>query len=160
MIGKTQDLMSAAVVFSAVDSASRGATEAKQQQVSSDVASSQQATPPPTMDAPVKAGGEGQKLGADNQGEDVRRAQQQAQQQAQDKMDEKSVDLMTKELNELMDKIDCNLAFKYNKDVDVMTVKMIDKETKEVIKEFPPEEMVKSMVKTKEWIGAFLDEHA
>ena len=69
MIGKTQDLMSAAVVFSAVDSASRGATEAKQQQVSSDVASSQQATPPPTMDAPVKAGGEGQKLGADNQGE-------------------------------------------------------------------------------------------
>ena len=112
------------------------------------------------MDAPVKAGGEGQKLGADNQGEDVRRAQQQAQQQAQDKMDEKSVDLMTKELNELMDKIDCNLAFKYNKDVDVMTVKMIDKETKEVIKEFPPEEMVKSMVKTKEWIGAFLDEHA
>jgi len=158
MIGKTQDLMSAAVVFSAVDSASRGATEAKQQQVSSDVASSQQATPPPTMDAPVKAGGESQQLGANNQGEDVRRAQQQAQEQA--KMDEKSVDLMTKELNELMDKIDCNLAFKYNKDVDVMTVKMIDKETKEVIKEFPPEEMVKSMVKTKEWIGAFLDEHA
>ena len=158
MIGKTQDLMSAAVVFSAVDSASRGATEAKQQQVSSDVASSQQATPPPTMDAPVKAGGENQQLGANNQGEDVRRAQQQAQEQA--KMDEKSVDLMTKELNELMDKIDCNLAFKYNKDVDVMTVKMIDKETKEVLKEFPPEEMVKSMVKTKEWIGAFLDEHA
>ncbi|MBR5909247.1 MAG: flagellar protein FlaG [Schwartzia sp.] len=158
MIGKTQDLMSAAVVFSAVDSASRGATEAKQQQVSSDVASSQQATPPPTMDAPVKAGGESQQLGANNQGEDVRRAQQQAQEQA--KMDEKSVDLMTKELNELMDKIDCNLAFKYNKDVDVMTVKMIDKETKEVLKEFPPEEMVKSMVKTKEWIGAFLDEHA
>ena len=63
-------------------------------------------------------------------------------------------------VNELMDKIDCNLAFKYNKDVDVMTVKMIDKETKEVLKEFPPEEMVKSMVKTKEWIGAFLDEHA
>ena len=158
MIGKTQDLMSAAVVFSAVDSASRGATEAKQQQVSSDVASSQQATPPPTMDAPVKAGGESQQLGANNQGEDVRRAQQQAQEQA--KMDEKSVDLMTKELNELMDKIDCNLAFKYNKEVDVMTVKMIDKETKEVLKAFPPEELVKSMVKTKEWIGAFLDEHA
>ena len=158
MIGKTQDLMSAAVVFSAVDSASRGATEAKQQQVSSDVASGQQATPPPTMDAPVKAGGESRQLGADNQGEEVRRAQEQAQQQ--DKMDEKSVDLMTKELNELMDKIDCNLAFKYNKEVDVMTVKMIDKETKEVLKEFPPEEMVKSMVKTKEWIGAFLDEHA
>ena len=158
MIGKTQDLVSAAVVFSAVDSASRGATEAKQQ-AAPDAASGQPVAPPPTTDASVKSGGEGQKLGADNQGEDIRRAQQ-VQQQAEEKMDEKSVDLMTKELNELMNKIDCNLAFKYNKEVDVMTVKMIDKETKEVLKEFPPEEMVKSMVKTKEWIGAFLDEHA
>lgn len=157
MIGKVQDLVSAAVVFSAADSASRGATE-KQQQTAPEV-SSQPATPPTTTDAPVQAGGDSRKLGAEDQNADVRRAQKQAEDQQQ-KMDEKSVDLMTKELNELMDKIDCNLAFKYNKDVDVMTVKMIDKETKEVLKEFPPEEMVKSMVKTKEWIGAFLDEHA
>ena len=158
MIGKTQDLMSAAVVFSAVDTASRGATETKQQ-TSPDAASSQPVAPPPTTDAPVQAGGDSRKLGAEDQNADVRRALKQAEDQQQ-KMDEKTVDLMTKELNELMDKIDCNLAFKYNKDVDVMTVKMIDKETKEVLKEFPPEEMVKSMVKTKEWIGAFLDEHA
>ena len=157
MIGKMQDLVSAAVVFNAVDTASRGATE-KQQQTAPEV-SSQPATPPPTTDAPVQAGGDSRKLGAEDQNTDVRRAQKQAEDQQQ-KMDEKSVDLMTKELNELMDKIDCNLAFKYNKEVDVMTVKMIDKETKEVLKEFPPEEMVKSMVKTKEWIGAFLDEHA
>ena len=156
MIGKTQDLVSAAVVFSAVDSASRGATE-KQQQTAPEVSS--QPTPPPKLDAPVQAGGDSRKLGADDQNADVRRTQKQAEDQQQ-RMDEKSVDLMTKELNELMDKIDCNLAFKYNKEVDVMTVKMIDKETKEVLKEFPPEEMVKSMVKTKEWIGAFLDEHA
>ena len=157
MIGKVQDLVSAAVVFNAVDTASRGAADT-QQQTAPDV-SAQQATPPPKTDAPVQAGGDSRKLGADDQNADVRRAQQQAEDQQQ-KMDEKSVDLMTKELNELMDKIDCNLAFKYNKEVDVMTVKMIDKETKEVLKEFPPEEMVKSMVKTKEWIGAFLDEHA
>ena len=156
MIGKMQDLVSAAVVFNAVDTASRGATE-KQQQTAPEVSS--QPTLPPKSDAPVQAGGDSRKLGADDQNADVRRAQKQAEDQQQ-KMDEKSVDLMTKELNELMDKIDCNLAFKYNKDVDVMTVKMIDKETKEVLKEFPPEEMVKSMVKTKEWIGAFLDEHA
>ena len=156
MIGKMQDLVSAAVVFNAVDTASRGATE-KQQQTAPEVSS--QPTPPPKSDAPVQAGGDSRKLGADDQNADVRRTQKQAEDQQQ-KMDEKTVDLMTKELNELMDKIDCNLAFKYNKDVDVMTVKMIDKETKEVLKEFPPEEMVKSMVKTKEWIGAFLDEHA
>lgn len=156
MIGKMQDLVSAAVVFNAVDTASRGATEKQQQ--SAPEGSSQPVTPP-TTDAPVQAGGDSRKLGAEGQNADVRRAQKQAEDQQQ-KMDEKSVDLMTKELNELMDKIDCNLAFKYNKEVDVMTVKMIDKETKEVLKEFPPEEMVKSMVKTKEWIGAFLDEHA
>lgn len=157
MIGKVQDLVSAAVVFNAVDTASRGAADTQQQSASA--ASTQPVAPPPKTDAPVKAGGDSRKLGADDQNADVRRAQKQAEEQNQ-KMDEKSVDLMTKELNELMDKIDCNLAFKYNKDVDVMTVKMIDKETKEVLKEFPPEEMVKSMVKTKEWIGAFLDEHA
>ena len=156
MIGKVQDLVSAAVVFNAVDTASRGAADT-QQQTAPDV--STQPAPPPKTDAPVQAGGDSRKLGADDQNADVRRAEKQAEDQNQ-KMDEKSVDLMTKELNELMDKIDCNLAFKYNKDVDVMTVKMIDKETKEVLKEFPPEEMVKSMVKTKEWIGAFLDEHA
>jgi flagellar protein FlaG len=157
MIGKVQDLVSAAVVFNAVDTASRGAADTQQQSASA--SSTQPAPPPPKSDAPIKAGGDSRKLGADDQNADVRRTQKQAENQEQ-KMDEKSVDLMTKELNELMDKIDCNLAFKYNKDVDVMTVKMIDKETKEVLKEFPPEEMVKSMVKTKEWIGAFLDEHA
>ncbi len=157
MIGKVQDLVSAAVVFNAVDSASRGAADTKQQETAPAV--STQPTPAPAKsDAPVQAGGDSRKLGADDQNADVRGAQKQT--EDQQKMDEKSVDLMTKELNELMDKIDCNLAFKYNKDVDVMTVKMIDKETKEVLKEFPPEEMVKSMVKTKEWIGAFLDEHA
>ena len=30
-------------------------------------------------------------------------------------------------------------------------------ETGEVIKEYPPEELIESMVKAKEWIGAFLD---
>ena len=75
-------------------------------------------------------------------------------------LDEDAVSLMTDELNELMDKINCNLEFKYNKDVDVMTVKMIDKASEEVIKEFPPEEMVKNMIKAKEWIGAFLDRNA
>ena len=75
-------------------------------------------------------------------------------------MDEDTVSSMTDELNELMNKINCNLEFKYNKDVDVMTVKMVDKASDEVIKEFPPEEMVKNMIKAKEWIGAFLDRNA
>ena len=76
------------------------------------------------------------------------------------KLDEKSVSLITKELNELMDRINCDLAFKYHKEVDVMSVSMISKTTDKVIKELPPEEMIENMKKAREWIGAFLDKNA
>ena len=72
-------------------------------------------------------------------------------------MDEASVSKMTEEFNKLMSKINVNLEFKYNKEVDMFNVKMIDKETKKVLREFPPEEMLESMIKTKEWLGAFID---
>ena len=72
-------------------------------------------------------------------------------------MSEKSVNEMTETFNKLMDKINVNLEFTYNKEVDMFNVKMIDKETKEVIKEFPPEEMIENMIKAKDWLGAFID---
>ena len=72
-------------------------------------------------------------------------------------MSEESVSEMTDTFNQLMDKINCNLEFSYNKEVDMLNVKMIDKETKEVIKEFPPEEMIENMIKAKDWLGAFID---
>ncbi len=70
---------------------------------------------------------------------------------------EETVSDMTAKLNELMSKINCDLRFSYNKEVDMMSVKMMDKKNGEVIKEYPPEELIESMVKAKEWIGAFLD---
>ena len=72
-------------------------------------------------------------------------------------MSEQSVLEMTETFNKLMDKINVNLEFSYNREADMMNVKMIDKETKEVIKEFPPEEMIENMIKTKDWLGAFID---
>ena len=75
-------------------------------------------------------------------------------------LDESQVSLITKEVNELMSSINCNLEFDYHKDVDIMTVRMIDKETNEVIKEIPPEEMIKNMEKAQTWIGAWLDTYA
>ena len=67
---------------------------------------------------------------------------------------------ITKALNELMDKMNCDLEFKYYDKLDQLTVKMVDKKTKETIKEFPPEEIIKAMIKTKDWIGTFLDKLA
>lgn len=72
-------------------------------------------------------------------------------------MSEESVNEMTETFNELMDKINCNIEFNYNKKANMLNVKMIDKETKEVIKEFPPEEMIENMIKAKDWLGAFID---
>ncbi|MCR5833366.1 MAG: flagellar protein FlaG [Selenomonadaceae bacterium] len=72
-------------------------------------------------------------------------------------MSEESVSQMTETFNKLMSKINCNLEFNYNREADILNVKMIDKETKEVIKEFPPEEMIENMIKAKDWLGAFID---
>lgn len=72
-------------------------------------------------------------------------------------VNEETVDFMTKELNDLMSKTNFNLQFDYHQFEDVMTVRMIDKETDEVIKEMPPEDLVKSIMKAKIWLGAFID---
>lgn len=72
-------------------------------------------------------------------------------------VDEDTVDFMTKGLNELMNKINCNLEFSYHSFENVVSVSMIDKETKEVIKEMPPEEMIEGIMKAKIWLGAFID---
>ena len=74
-------------------------------------------------------------------------------------LDEETVSLMTDQLNELMDKINCNLEFKYNKEVNLMSIRMIDKKTNEIIKEVPPEEMIENMIKAKDWLGAFIDKN-
>lgn len=72
-------------------------------------------------------------------------------------MSEASVSEMTETFNKLMDKINCDVEFKYNKEVEMFNVKMIDKQSGEVIKEFPPEEMIENMIKAKDWLGAFID---
>ena len=148
MIGKIQDVLSGAVVIGAVEKAAasmQGAGKAKQgDDTKSDATSAKD------IEKLQDEWNKNPSFGQEIEEKDIEIPP----------MDEETVSNVTDELNELMDKINCNLEFKYNKDVDVMTVKMIDKTSKEVIKEFPPEEMVKNMVKAKEWIGAFLDRNA
>ncbi len=72
-------------------------------------------------------------------------------------MSEETVSQMTETFNELMDKINCDVEFNYNRKANMFNVKMIDKKTNEVIKEFPPEEMIENMIKAKDWLGAFID---
>lgn len=75
-------------------------------------------------------------------------------------MDETATKNMTEELNKAMERANSNLEFKYHKEVNMMSVAVVDKTSGKVIKELPPEEMVNNIIKNKIWIGAFLDKIA
>lgn len=149
MIGKVQDMVTAAIMFGAVDKVSSDNSA-----VSTQNANTQQGL---TSDlSQVSASQQVQQLNqADTETQDKQKKQARDDQQ----LDEKSVNLMTKELNELMSKINCDLEFSYHKEVNVMSVKMIDKKTQEVLKEMPPESMIKHMIAAKDWLGVFLDKN-
>ena len=152
MIGKVQDMVTAAIVVGAADKVSNDNSAVStqnansQQGIASDMSqlsASQQIQQTDQANTDTK----------DNQNKQDKKDKDNQQ------MDEKSVNLMTKELNELMSKINCDLEFSYHKEVNLMSVKMIDKNTQEVLKEMPPESMIKHMMAAKDWLGAFLDKN-
>lgn len=151
MVGSISDMTAAAVVVSAMDN---GASQKRT------------AEPVESKVAPVEIKADEAKapdkiVASDDAGKaDNEEKEQDPKQQALDNINEEFVSEMTKELNELMSKLNCDLEFQYHKEVNVMSVKMIDKKTNEVIKEYPPEEMVEGMIKAQEWLGAFLDRNA
>ena len=145
MVGKIQDIVSASIVAGAAE------------RVGNDTAS-RQVAPPDKQEPQVKSVDDVKTAPKYNQTEeedDPLKAREE-----REPMDEESVSYMTEELNELMSKINCNLEFQYHKEVNMMSVRMLDKRTHEVIKEVPPEEMLEQMAKAREWLGAFLDKNA
>ena len=146
MIGKIQDIVTAAVVTAAVGNNTQNTVDNGTEQA----AAQANAADPSQQNAVVQ----------NAQNTDAQNGKQKDSKQKKDKMDEKAVNEMTKELNKLMSKINCDLEFQYHKEVNLMSVKMIDKATQEVLKECPPEDMIKGMIRAREWIGAFLDKNA
>ena len=144
MVGKIQDIVSASIVAGAAErvsstTATTAAPEKQEPQVQR-----------------VEDTGNAPKFNQAEEQEDPLKARE----EEQEPMDEKTVSYMMEELNELMSKINCNLEFQYHKEVNMMSVRMLDKKTHEVIKEVPPEEMLEQMAKAREWLGAFLDKNA
>lgn len=155
MIGKMQDLVAAAVVVSAADNKSASAQQAGKN-INKDgdaLSKSASISMVPKNDSAnmVTAIPDASKSDAE---------QNKEQQEEKRQLSPEFVSEMTKELNDLMSKLNCDLEFQYHKEVGVMSVKMVDKNTKEVIKEYPPEDMVEGMIKAQEWLGAFLDKKA
>ena len=143
MVGKIQDIVSASIVAGAAERV--GDTSART--VSQE-----------TQETQVKRLDDVQNAPKYNQAEEQEDPLKEREER--EPMDEETVSYMTEELNELMSKINCNLQFQYHKDVNMMSVRMLDKKTHEVIKEVPPEEMLDQMAKAREWLGAFLDKNA
>ena len=75
-------------------------------------------------------------------------------------LSEEQTAFITEQLNEIMRNINVDLQFQYHKEINVMSVRMLDKKTGEVLRERPPESMVEHMIKVHDWIGAFLDRTA
>ena len=150
MIGKVQDMVTAAIVVGAADKVSSDNSA-----VSTQNANSQQGIAGDLSQASAS-----QQIQQMDQANTDSKDKQDKKDKDNQQMDEKSVNLMTKELNELMSKINCDLEFSYHKEVNLMSVKMIDKNTQEVLKEMPPESMIKHMMAAKDWLGAFLDKNA
>ena len=144
MVGKIQDIVSASIVAGAAE------------RVSSTTATTQAPEKQETKVQRVEDANNAPKFNQAEEQEDPLKARE----EERESMDEKTVSYMTEELNELMSKINCNLEFQYHKDVNMMSVRMLDKKTHEVIKEVPPEEMLEQMAKAREWLGAFLDKNA
>ena len=145
------DMTTAAVVTSAIDNnvgADFSANSSNQQAAALN-------TQQPALSQAIKAP---EKTDTNNANE--KNQEQDPKDQVLDSLNEEFVSNMTKELNELMKKINCDLEFHYNKEVDIMSVKMVNKTTKEVIREYPPEDMVKGLIRAQEWLGAFLDKNA
>ena len=149
MIGKVQDAVTAAIVAGAADKVSNDTMAASNQNANESQSTLAQIEEM-SVNSMVQAGEESQNANQQNDKD----------KDSQQKMDENSVSFMTKELNELMSKMNCDLEFQYHKEVNMMSVKMLDKKTQEVLKEVPPEDMIKHMIKARDWLGAFLDKNA
>ncbi|WP_294154100.1 flagellar protein FlaG [uncultured Selenomonas sp.] len=159
MIGQIQDIVSAAVVIGATEASgstpgaaqsAQAASQAGSQQGQQDSLSAQD-TPAASVDILQQV------KDAAEQTDKTQKQQDQQDDDDEKKLDEASVSYITEELNKLMSRINCNLEFQYHKEVNTMSVKMLDKKTGDVLKEVPPEALIKHMIKAKDWLGAFLD---
>ncbi|MBP2630539.1 MAG: flagellar protein FlaG [Firmicutes bacterium] len=73
-------------------------------------------------------------------------------------LSEDDVSKMSDALNKFMEQSkDCNIRFDYCKELDRMTMQVVDKKTNEVIKEFPPKKMLDVLIGIREWVGVLLD---
>lgn len=150
MIGKIKDAVSAAFVLGAVSQAGASVKQPEKLEAPDGIVEHKESAAQTVVNSVQEANeAVGDKLGNKNE-----------KKEPQEKLNVEAVSNLTKELNELMRAINCDIEFQYSQEADMLSVRMIDKETKEVLREFPPEDMIEGMIKAHDWLGAFLDKNA
>lgn len=161
MVGKLDGMVTAAVVidstFKTYSSSAQSVNSTEQikpvdskQQPSASMLKTQ--APPPKAQDPLKP--QEPKTLAQKAEEDKKEQESRLQPGT---MPEESVKEVVDAVNKLMKENRVNLKFAYDKEVEILNVKVIDPETKKVLREFPPEEMIENMKKAREWLGALID---
>lgn len=158
VVGKLQDVVSAAVVVNAAERYNANAQSANQNAQTAQNFES----PAAAVNTQSRFIVDGKSIQTDADAN--KKAKDDVEVQIKQPMEEKDLKNITQELNKLMRKINANLEFNYHKEAGMFSVALVDKETNEVIKELPPEEMIKNIAKGKIWIdafiGTFIDESA
>ena len=150
MVGKLQDVVSAAVVVNAAEkynaTSNREGANQNASAFEAPAATVENSQSRLVMDAKgIQTDADSSKKQADDVNVQFKKP-----------VDEETVQKITQELNKVMRNANANLHFNYHKEAGMFSVALVDKDTNEVIKELPPEEMVKNIVKGRIWMDAFL----
>ncbi len=159
MVGKLQDVVSAAVVVNAAEKYNAASREGAQQQQNAQAFDAPAATVENSQSRLVMDA-----KGIQTDADAAKKPADDVNVQFKKPVDEDTVQKITQELNKVMRNANANLHFNYHKEAGMFSVALVDKDTNEVIKELPPEEMVKNIVKGRIWmdafLGTFIDENA
>lgn len=85
---------------------------------------------------------------------------QKSDQQQQRQLTREEIQRYTTELQEVSRAMNKRLSFSFNEDLQLMVVKVIDRNTDKVIKELPPTELQRVHMRIRDAIGLLLDESA
>lgn len=75
----------------------------------------------------------------------------------QKQLNKEDFDKITKDMNKFLEDLNVNIQFKLHEKTQTLMVQVVDVQTQDVIKEFPPHEMLDIMAKIRDYIGALLD---
>lgn len=63
------------------------------------------------------------------------------------------------EMNHVIDLVNKDLKFKLHEETERIMVKVLDRDSGEILKEIPPEELLDMLVSLKEAVGIFIDKY-